>query len=100
MQMEVTPPSNPLSSAQRHNFIPEHAVSNLPPKSLVSVPRGPLDHAPANEPTVFLEQLKELKIQMSQLQQMHSYLFQNLIDRAWPPLAKKQTLQALLYMNH
>ena len=46
MQMEVTPPSNPLPSAHRQIFIPEHAVSNLPPKSQVSVPRGPLDHAP------------------------------------------------------
>ena len=70
MQMEVTPPSNPLPSAHSQNCIPEHAVSNLPPKSQVSVPRGPLDHAPSNEPTVFLEQLKELKTQMTQLQQM------------------------------
>ena len=100
MQMEVTPPSNLLPSAHRHNFIPDHAVSNLPPKSQVSIPHGPQEHAPSNEPTFFLDQLKELKTQMSQLQQMHSYLFQNLIDRAWPPLAKTQTLQAPLYVNH
>ena len=100
MQMEVTPPSNLLPSAHRQIFIPDHAVSNLPPKSQVTIPHGPHEHAPSNESTVFLEQLKELKTQMSQLQQMHSYLFQNLIDRAWPPLAKNQTLQAPLYVNH
>ena len=50
MQMEITPPSHPLPYTHRQNFIPEHAVSNLPPKSQVSVPRGPLDHAPSNFP--------------------------------------------------
>ena len=72
MQMEVTPPSNLLPSAHRHNFITDHAVSNLPPKSQVTIPHGPQEHARSNEPTVFLEQLKELKTQMSQLQQMRA----------------------------
>ena len=49
----VTPPSNLLPSAHRQNFIPDHAVSNLPPKSQVSIPHGPQEHAPSNEPTVF-----------------------------------------------
>ena len=49
MQMEVSTPSNHLPSTHGHNFIPEHAVS----KSQVSVPRGPPDHAPLIEPTIF-----------------------------------------------
>ena len=53
MQMEVTPPSNLLPSAHRQNFIPDHAASNLPPKSQVSIPHVPQEHAPSNEPTVF-----------------------------------------------
>ena len=99
MQVDVTPPSNTLPSTLMQIFAPEHSVSNLPPKTHVSVPLGPPNHPPSNEPSIFLEQLKELKTQMSQLQQMHSYLIQNLIDRAWPLLAKTQTLQAPLYMH-
>ena len=47
----------------------------------------------------FLEHLKELKMQMTQLQQMHSYLIQSLIDRTWPPLTKTQPLTAPTYMT-
>ena len=53
MQMEVSPPSNYLPSMHRQNIIPEHAVSNLPPKTQVSVPHGPPDHAPSNETNMF-----------------------------------------------
>ena len=38
-------------------------------------------------------------MQMTQLQQMHSYLIQSLIDRTWPPLTKNQPLQAPIYMT-
>ena len=88
MQVYVTLPSNTLPSTFMQNFIPEHSVSNLPPETHVSVPLGPPNHLPSNEPSIFLERLKELTTQMSQLQQMHSYLIQNLIDHEWPPLAK------------
>ena len=52
MQADVTPPSNPLPSTHRHNFIPEYAFSNLHPNSQVFVPRGLSDHSPSNEPTI------------------------------------------------
>ena len=38
-------------------------------------------------------------MQMTQLQQMHSYLVQSLIDRTWAPLTKTQPLQAPIYMT-
>ena len=38
----------------------------------------------------FLEQLRELKMQRFQLQQINSYLVQSLIDHTWSPLTKTQ----------
>ena len=59
----------------------------------------PLDHQITPHLIYFSKQLKELKTQMSQLQQMHPYLIQNLIDCAWPLLTKIQTLQVPLCIN-
>ena len=92
MQVDVTPPSNPLPSTHRHNFTQTILFLIYLKRHTFSVPRGPPNHPPSNEPIIVLEQLKELKTQMFPLQQMHSYLIQNLIDRAWPPLAMTQSI--------
>ena len=105
MQIDVPYQQNPIST------LPQ-IVSQLPPKGPISkgpipqvsvpqvpVPQVPVNLSPSNEPSVFLEQLKELKMQMTQLQQMHSYLVQSLIDRTWLPLTKIQPLQAPNYMT-
>ena len=97
MQMDVPFLHNPIST------LPQK-VSHLPPKThvptpQVSLPQVPVNISPSNESSIFLEQLKELKTQMTQLQQMNSYLIQSLIDRSWPPLTKTQSLQAPTYMT-
>ena len=107
MQIDVPYLQNPIST------LPQ-IVSHLPPKTPVPIPQVsvpqvpvpqvpvhqvPVNISPSNEPSIFLEQLKELKMQMTQLQQMHSYLIQSLIDRTWPPLTKNQPLQAPIYMT-
>ena len=102
MQIDVPYQQNPISA------LPQ-IVSQLPPKiqvpipqvsvPQVPVPQVPVNLSPSNEPSVFLEQLKELKMQMTQLQQMHSYLVQSLIDCTWSPLTKTQPLQAPNYMT-
>ena len=99
MQIDVPYLQNPIST------LPQ-IVSQLPqvPIPQVSVPQVPVPQvlvnlSPSNEPSVFLEQLKELKMQMTQLQHMHSYLVQSLIDHTWPPLTKTQPLQAPNYMT-
>ena len=83
--------------------VPQVPVPQVPvpqvPVPQVPVPQVPVNLSPSNEPSIFLEQLKELKMQMTQLQQMHSYLIQSLIDRTWPPLTTTQHLQAPIYMT-
>ena len=53
--------------------VPQVPVPQVPvpqvPITQVPVPRVPVNLSPSNEPSVFLEQLKELKMQMTQLQQ-------------------------------
>ena len=51
-----------MPSTLMHNCIPENRVSNLPPnKTQVSIPLEPPTHPLSNKPSIFLEQLKELK---------------------------------------
>ena len=122
MQIDVPYPQNPISTLPQivsqlppktQVPIPQVSVPQVPvpqvpvpqvpvpqvPVPQVPVPQVPVNLSPSNEPSVFLEQLKELKMQMTQLQQMHSYLVQSLIDRTCPPLTKIQPLQAPNYMT-
>ena len=72
MQIDVPYLQNPISP------LPQ-IVSQLPPKTLVPIPQVyvpqvpvNLNLSPSNEPSIFVEQLKELKMQMTKLKQMHS----------------------------
>ena len=76
MQMDVPFLHNPIST------LPQK-VSHLPPKThvptpQVSIPQVPVNISPSNESSIFLEQLKELKTQITQLQQMNSLIYLDL----------------------
>ena len=90
MQMDVNHLSNSLPFMHNPISMLPQNVSQLPPKTKVStpqvsVPQVPVPHVPvhlqrSNEPSIFLEPLNELNMQMN------SYLIQSLIERAWLPL--------------
>ena len=73
---------------------PPHSPATDTQKSLPSLTK-PYNVASSKTPdiiSVFLDQMKDLKSQMLQMQQTQNFLLKNIMSQAWPPLpAQKVT---------
>ena len=79
MQVSVPPP-----------HVPKH-VSNAPQNNIVSPPaQTPISDPQPVHTTSFLEELKEIKSQMLQMQQTQNLLMQNIMNQMWPPLPSQK----------
>ena len=66
-------------------------VSNAPQTNTASPPvQTPISDPQPVHTTSFLEELKEIKSQMLQMQQTHNLLMQNMLNQMWPPLPSQK----------
>ena len=79
MQVSVPPPHVPKP------------VSNAPQTNTASPPaQTPISDPQPVHTTSFLEELKEVKSQMLQMQQIQNLLMQNMLNQMWPPLPSQK----------
>ena len=85
-QSQSTEPCVPIQSSlppyqtQSHNTHPPSQESHLPTPAL---------QQPSHD--VFLGQLRDMKHQMSQMQQAQHFMLQNLMNNLWPTLTGQKT---------
>ena len=80
MQVSVPPPHVPKP------------VSNAPQTNTASPPaQTPISDPQPVHTTSFLEELKEIRSQMLQMQQTQNLLMQNMLTQMWPPFALPKT---------
>lgn len=85
--MNIKLPNKELYSKELYSKVTAQQQPRAQPIDLNTSPQQKV-----NESNAFLDQLRDLKNQMSQIQQTQSILLQNLLSQNWPPLAKqKQT---------
>ena len=79
MQVSVPPPHVPKP------------VSNAPQSNTASPPaQTPISDPQPAHTTSFLEELKEIRSQMLQMQQTQNLLMQNMLNQMWPPLPSQK----------
>ena len=67
-------------------------VSNAPQTNTVSPPaQTPISDPQPIHTTSFLEELKEIRSQMLQMQQTQNLLMQNMLNQMWPPLSSQKS---------